>query len=266
MIRLNHSYSPFVNTSDPNHPGGAAIDTTTEDEEDGTPIYARLVNDIRGWMEAAIVDARGSFIITEQPDRPGASDVLNSLKIIINRLIDLNVSPQMVLARLIPVDGAGSGLDADLFHGRPPEYYLRAATAGFFVTHICGPETVIPWTEFGIEYEHGMPLCVFISVHGNYPDYVSFPYEVKSYGIHIYPQRLINGKLVAGTGRKRWGTGKWGTGKQCVPGEIWGMGKWGTGKWGMEKWGEGWSASRIVGGEAWGVFAPMPINIQLKEV
>jgi hypothetical protein len=257
MIRLNHSYSPYVNVTDPNHPGGAAIDTTTEDEEDGTPIKAALVNDDRGWKEAAVTEARGSFIVTDQPDRPGASDVLNAIKIIINRMIDSNVTPQMILAKLISVDGAGSGLDADLFQGKPPEYYLRAATAGFFVTHVCGPATVIPWTEFGIEYERDMVFCVFITAHGNYPDYVAFPYEVKSDGIHVYPQRLINGKLVAGTGRKKWGTGKWGTGKQHVPGKKWGMGKWGEGKW---------DASRIVGGEAWGVYAPMPINIQLKEV
>jgi hypothetical protein len=257
MIRLNQTYSPYVNVNDPNHPGGAAIDTSDENNEDGTPIYARLVNDLRGWMEAAILDAKGVFTIREQPERPGASDVLDAMKIIINRLIDSNLTPAMILARLITVDGAGSGLDTDLFHGKPPEYYLRASAAGFFVTLICGPETVIPWTEFGVEYELGMDFCVFITAHGNYPDYVSFPYEIKHDGVHVYPQRLIRGKLTAGTGRKKWGIGKWGEGREYVPGKKWGMGKWGEGKW---------SASRIVGGEAWGVYAPMPINIQMKEV
>jgi hypothetical protein len=67
----------------------------------------------------------------------------------------------------------------------------------------------------------------------------------------------MGGKLVAGTERKKWGIGKWGEGKVWVPGRKWGEGTWGSGKW---------DASRFVGGDAWGVYEPMPINIEIKEV
>jgi len=257
MIRLDLSYSVYVDINDPQHPGGAAIDTSTDEEEDGTPIYAKLVNDIRGWKEAAIVEARGSFIVSGLPERPGASDVLDALKIIMARIVDSNVTPQLILSRLLTVDGVGSGLDADLFGGHPPEYYQRASSAGYKVIQISGTETIIPWSELNLDYAPGRVFCILITAHGNYPEYVSFPYETKNDGLHIYPQRLIDGKLVAGTGKKKWGIGKWGEGKIYVPGR-----KWGEGLWGSDKW----SASRFVGGEAWGVYAPMPINIQFKEV
>jgi len=257
MIKLNLSYSVFVDTNDPKHPGGAAINTSTDEEEDGTPILAQLVNDNRGWKEAAIVEARGSFIVSGVPDNVSSSDVLSALKIIMARMIDSNVTPQLILSRLLTVDGAGSGLDADLFGGHPPEYYQRASSAGYKVIQISGPETIIPWSELNLDFAPGKVFAIFITAHGNYPDYISFPYEAKSDGLHVFPQRLIGGKLVAGTGMKKWGIGKWGEGKEFVPGRKWGAGKWGSGKW---------DASRFVGGEAWGVYAPMPINIQFKEV
>ncbi|MCL2093829.1 MAG: hypothetical protein FWH12_06505 [Treponema sp.] len=257
MIKLDFSYSVYVDINHPNHPGGAAINTSSDNEEDGTPIFADLVNDLRGWMEAAIVDARKSFVVSGNTERPGASDVLDALKVIIARMIDNNVSPQMILSRLITVDGVGSGLDADLLGGYPPEYYLRSGATGFMVTHVSGPATVIPWPELNIEYVPTGTYAAIITAHGNYPDYISFPYEAKNDGLHVYPHRLENGKLVAGTGMKKWGIDKWGTGKTYVPGRKWGIGTWGSDKW---------SASRSVGGEAWGVYGPMPINIQVKEV
>lgn len=259
MIRLDLNYSVYVNVNDPNHPGGAAIDTTEDESEDGTPIYAQLVNDERGWKEATVVEARGSFIVSGLPDRPGASDVLSALKTIMARMIDHDVTPQMILSRLLTVDGVGSGLDAGLLGGHPPEYYLQSLVGaeGYSVTLVSGPETVIPWTELGIDYAPEKTYCVFITAHGNYPDVVSIPYESRNDGLHVYPHRFIDGKLIAGTGKKKWGSGKWGEGKVWVPGRKWGEEAWGSGKW---------DASRFVGGEAWGVYAPMPINIQVKEV
>jgi hypothetical protein len=257
MIRLNFSYSVYVDINDPNHPGGAAIDTSDDESEDGTPIYARLINDMRGWREAAIVEARGSFTVNGIPDRPGASDTLDALKIIMARIVDSNVTPQMILSRLLTVDGVGSGLDADLLGGHPPSYYQAASSAGYAVTLVSGPETIIPWVEINIDYSAQKKYCILITAHGNFPDVVSFPYETKSDGLHVFPQRLMNGNLIAGTERKKWGIGKWGEGKVWVPGRKWGEGTWGSGKW---------DASRFVGGDAWGVYEPMPINIEIKEV
>ena len=127
MIRLNLSYSVYVDINDPNHPGGAAINTSDDNSEDGTPLLAELLNDMRGWQEAVIVDARGNFTVTGLPDHPGASDILDALKIIMARSVDHNVTPQMILSRLLTVDGVGSGLDADLLGGHLPEYYQAAS-------------------------------------------------------------------------------------------------------------------------------------------
>ena len=91
---------------------------------------------------------------------------------------------------------------------------------------------------------------------GFYKEFVSFPYEARVDGLHIYPQKLVDGKLVNGTLMKKWGIGKWGEGTIFVPGRKWGEGLWGAGKW---------DASRTVGGDAWGGYEPMNINLQIKE-
>ena len=257
MIKLDLSYSVYVDINNPNHPGGAAINTSTSDEEDGTPILAELVNDSRGWKEALIIDARGVFSVSGNVERHGKSDVLDALKIVMARMIDKNVTPQMILSRLLTVDGVGSGLDADLFGGYPPEYYQRASSAGFAVTFVSGAETIIPWSELNIDYAPNRVFYIAISAHGFFPEYVSFPYKTGSEGLHVFPHRLVNGQLVNGTPMRKWGTFKWGAGKVFVPGKKWGSFKWGSGKW---------SASRYAGGEAWGVSEPMPINIQVKEI
>jgi len=257
MIKLDHTYSSWVNTNDPNHPGGAAINTSSEEEEDGTPILANLVNDSRGWKEALIIEALGAFIVSGNVENHNASDVLNALKILTARMIDTNVTPEKILVRLLTVDGAGSGLDADLFGGKPPEYFQRASSAGFSVKLISGPETVILWSELNIDYTPDRTFAIFITAHGNFPEYVSFPYETKEDGLRVLPQRLINGQLVNGTGMRKWGTKKWGAGKVSVPGRKWGTWQWGDGQW---------CVARYVGGEAWGEYEPLPINIQVKEV
>jgi hypothetical protein len=256
VIRINAQYTDYYDNTDPAYPGGKAIDASTPNDEDGTPVKADWFNDIGGFLQAVIVDALGAFLVSGVPDRAGASDVLNALKIIIRRLIANDITAQKVLSLLLTVDGAGSGLDADLFGGYPPEYYKAAASAGFFVKAISGEETVIPWTEFGMEYAPEKVLAVFISAHGFYKEFVSFPYDTREDGLHVFPQRLIDGKLVPGTRMKKWGIGKWGEGSVYVPGR-----KWGTFQWGAENW----SASRTVGGTTWGGCEPMKINIQIKE-
>jgi hypothetical protein len=256
MIRINVSYTDYFDNTDPAYPGGKAIDTSNGESEDGTPVKAAWFNDIIGFFQAAIVDAHGNFQVSGVPDRVGASDILNALKMIMSARITNEVTAQKVLALLLTVDGAGSGLDADLFGGLPPEYYKAASSAGFFVKLISGEETVIPWPEFGIDYAPEKNFVVFISAHGLYREFISFPYETRNDGLHVFPQRLINGKLTPGTRMKKWGIGKWGEGTIFVPGR-----KWGEGLWGAEKW----DASRTVGGDTWGGFEPMKINIQIKE-
>ena len=108
-----------------------------------------------------------------------------------------------------------------------------------------------------IDYSPEKTYCILITPHGNFPDVVSMPYETKNDGLHVRPQRLIGGRLIAGTERKKWGTFIWGEGKVWVPGKEWGEAAWGTFKGG---------ASIYVGGDAWGAYESIPINIEIKEV
>jgi hypothetical protein len=259
MIRINSAYTDYFDNTDPTYPGGKAIDTSNDESEDGTPYKSVWMNDVNGFHQAVIVEARGGFQVSGASDRVGDSDILNALKMIMDARTSAQVSPQFILARLLTVDGLGSGLDAALLGGKPPEYYQAAATAGYFIKDISGAETVIPWLELGLQYAPDLRLAIFISAHGSYDiykDYISFPYDTKPDGLHIYPQRLQGGKLVGGTPMKKWGEGKWGAGAVFISGR----------KWGVEKWGEGkWSTSRTLGGESWGGFASMKINLQVKE-
>jgi hypothetical protein len=257
MIRINAKYTDYYDDGDPHYPGGKAVDTATGDSEDGTPYKAEWMNDVNGFHQAAVVEAQGSFEVNGLPDRVGDSDILKALKIIMNRRIGIEVTAERILALLLTVDGAGSGLDAGLLGGKSPDYYLTASASGFFVKPISGPETVIPWLELGIDYSTGKDFIIFISAHGLYKEFISFPYDVRDDGLHIFPQKLINGKIIPGTRMKKWGIGKWGEGAIYVPGKKWGDGLWGEAKW---------DASRTVGGDTWGGYEPMNINMQIKEI
>jgi hypothetical protein len=256
MIKIDARYTDYFDNTDPLYPGGKAVDTSNGDAEDGTPYKADWMNDIDGFHQATIIEANGAFIVSGLPDRVGASDILNALKIIMNRRIGIEMTAGKILTLLLTVDGTGSGLDADLLGGKPPSYYLTAAASGFYIEMISGPETVIPWLELGIDYSTGKDFIVFISAHGLYKEFISFPYDAQDDGLHVFPQKLIDGKIVSGTRMKKWGIGKWGEGTIYVPGRKWGEGLWGEVKW---------DTSRTVGGDAWGGYEPMNINIQIKE-
>jgi hypothetical protein len=255
VIKIDAKYTDYFDNSDPSYPGGKAVDTSNGDAEDGTPYKADWMNDVDGFHQAAIKEALGTFSVSGAPDRVGQSDILNALKMIMIARINSEVTPQWLLAKILTVDGAGSGLDSDLFGGKPPAYYLTASASGFYVKDISGVETVIPWLELGIEYSSATDVIVFISAHGLYKEFVNFSYDVQFDGLHIFPQKLDRGALVGGTRMKKWGIGKWGAGTIYVPGRKWGEGLWGAGKW---------DASRTVGGDAWGGYEPMKINIQIK--
>jgi len=177
MIRLDHNYSQFVDINDPRHPGGAAIDTSSPDEEDGTPLLAKLLNDLRGWMEAVIIEGTGKFEVSGELEHYGNSDVMDALKKIIGRAV------------------------------------IAAMTFKIAIKTITGPETVIPLSDFELTYDPEKQYGVFVSPHGNYPEFLPFVAEVRSGNVHIYAQRLINGQAVQGTREKKWGEGKWGEGR-----------------------------------------------------
>ena len=228
MIRINAQYTDYFDGTDPAYPGGKAVDTSNGDSEDGTPYKATWMNDVNGFHQAAIVEAKGKFEVSNKPDKVGSSEILNAIKTIMNNRIEKIVDPYFILERLSKVDGEGSGLDAALFCGKPPEYYLSAAFAGFHIKNISGIDAVIPWAELGMSYNADSDYIIFISPHGVYKEFINFPCEAKEDGLHVYPQRFIDGKIVEGTRTIKWGTFKWGEVK-------------------------------------WGAYDPIKINIQIKE-
>jgi hypothetical protein len=87
MIKLDEAYDYYVITDDPAYPGGKAVDADVDDAENGTPYKADWMNDIEGFFQAVIVDAYGEFRVSGNPERVGASDLLNAFKTIIRRMI-----------------------------------------------------------------------------------------------------------------------------------------------------------------------------------
>ena len=81
MIKLDNTYSDYVNTSDPKYPAGKAVDASGEESTDGTPLLAKWMNDINGTRQAIIKEAFGDMSgVSGVPDNVENSDVLKALK------------------------------------------------------------------------------------------------------------------------------------------------------------------------------------------
>ena len=81
MIKLDATYSDYVNTSDPKYPAGKAVDASGEENTDGTPLLAKWMNDINGTRQAIIKEAFGDMSgVSGSPDDVENSDVLKALK------------------------------------------------------------------------------------------------------------------------------------------------------------------------------------------
>jgi hypothetical protein len=161
-----------------------------------------------------------------------------------------------ILVKLKTVDGAGSGLDADLLAGHPPEYYLGlAADTIVAVKEIAGPESIISYTGLGMTYNQEKKYAVFVSPNGIFPEIFLSAAALED-GIHVYAKMLREGSLIPGIRMKKWGTQKWGAGGVWIEGVKWGVRKWGVGKY---------SAGKLQGGDPWGNYASMNINLLIKE-
>ena len=81
MIKLDVTYSDYVNTTDPKYPAGKAVDASGEENTDGTPLLAKWMNDINGTRQAIIKEAFGDMSgISGVPDDVENSDVLKAIK------------------------------------------------------------------------------------------------------------------------------------------------------------------------------------------
>lgn len=85
MIKLNRDYSDYTDLSDPNYPNGKAMDCSTDESYDGTPVLQSLVNDVKGALESVVNEAEGNLNgVSGNPDNIAASDFLNALKKLIS--------------------------------------------------------------------------------------------------------------------------------------------------------------------------------------
>ena len=92
MIKIDENYTDYRDDTDPYYPAGKAINASTEEGVDGTPILASLINDINGFRQAAFMAAFGSFgTLSGVPDNAFKSDTLNAINKITQMYTDKEI-------------------------------------------------------------------------------------------------------------------------------------------------------------------------------
>ncbi|MBO7583080.1 MAG: hypothetical protein J6T20_04760 [Treponema sp.] len=174
MLKIDANYTDYRDDTDPDYPFGKAIPASTTDSTDGTPWLDKMFNDLHGARTAIFKKAFGN---TRQPlnipDNIENSDTLDAILKLIQDAFSLRL----------------------------------------FSVEISGTETVVNWETLGVSYDPEKRYAAIATPLGNYEEFLPFGTECKNDGLHIYPRRLINGKIVPGTRHKKWGTRKWGIGK-----------------------------------------------------
>lgn len=88
MIKIDHNYTDYRDDTDPKYPGGKAVNATTVESTDGTPLLADWMNDINGALQAIFIEAFGDINkVSGKPDNVRESDVLKAIKEIIKKLL-----------------------------------------------------------------------------------------------------------------------------------------------------------------------------------
>ena len=88
MIKIDQNYTDYRDDSDPKYPGGKAVNATTSEGTDGTPLLADWMNDINGALQAIFIEAFGNIDkVSGKPDNVQESDVLKAVKEIIKKLL-----------------------------------------------------------------------------------------------------------------------------------------------------------------------------------
>mgnify|MGYP006916033664 CR=1 FL=1 len=93
MNKYDHSYSAYFNSPNADYPEGSAIDASSEDSLDGTPVLAAWFNDIIGFFQAAFHKAfgnpRAGETVTREvsgvPETAQKSDILDALESIMDK-------------------------------------------------------------------------------------------------------------------------------------------------------------------------------------
>ena len=81
MIKIDRNYTDYRDDTDPKYPGGKAVDATTAEGTDGTPLLANWMNDINGTRQAIFIEAFGDINgVSGKPDNVQESDILKAIK------------------------------------------------------------------------------------------------------------------------------------------------------------------------------------------
>jgi len=89
MNKYDENYSVYFGTPSAEYPEGSAIDSTDEDKLDGTPLLAKFMNDVIGFMYAAFHGVYGNPKIpgqtvtrqlSNEPENATRSDVWDAIK------------------------------------------------------------------------------------------------------------------------------------------------------------------------------------------
>jgi len=89
MFKIDRNYTQYRDETDPDYPGGKAVDAPSGDSVEGTQFDKRFFNQVFGFFQAAIIEAFGNLSqISGLPDSAKASDVLNALKAINRKITD----------------------------------------------------------------------------------------------------------------------------------------------------------------------------------
>jgi len=115
MIRIDENYTDFRDDNDPNYPGGKAIDASTPESIDGTPILAKWMNCTNGFRQAVFQKAFGSLDeLSGNPDHANNSDTVNAIqKMISDMVLEAQLASNTWLASVntvadLPFDGLDS--------------------------------------------------------------------------------------------------------------------------------------------------------------
>jgi len=89
MIKIDQNYTDYRDDSDPKYPGGKAVNATTSEGTDGTPLLADWMNDVNGALQAIFIEAFGNIDkVSGKPDNVQESDVLKAIKKITQEYTD----------------------------------------------------------------------------------------------------------------------------------------------------------------------------------
>lgn len=174
MLKIDANYTDYRDDTDANYPYGKAVSASTPGSSDGTPWRALWFNDLLGSRTAIFKKAFGNDRQpSNTPDNMAASDFLDAIQKLINDALSSRV----------------------------------------FSILISGTEYVVPWGTLGVNFDPDKEYMAIVTPYGNYEEFMPFGTDCRSDGLHIYPRRLIDGEIVPGTRRIKWGVRKWGAGK-----------------------------------------------------